>query len=229
MGPEQDFSGHEHDMAAAEFALGVLDGDDRAAALRRIIGEPAFAREVETWRAQFGALFAQWPEQAPPEQLLRRIQQSIEPVPRPARFWPAATAVLSLVAASLLLVIVMRPAVQLPVLAQPNVLVASLAPAEAGPALPAIYDPARGELRVTAAALAPAGRSAELWLIGGDGTPRSLGLLNATDRTIIHIAPADRSKLTTGVKLAISNEPLGGSPSGLPTGPIMASGALISS
>ena len=35
----------EADVAAAELALGVLDGEERAAALRRVLAEPDFARE----------------------------------------------------------------------------------------------------------------------------------------------------------------------------------------
>lgn len=66
-------------------------------------------------------------------------------------------------------------------------------------------------------------------MIGADGVPHSLGLLKAAQRTVIPIAAADRTKLVPGLKLAISSEPLGGSPTGLPTGPIVASGTLISS
>ena len=43
----------EPDVAAAELALGLLDGEERAAALRRMLAEPGFAREVERWRDAF--------------------------------------------------------------------------------------------------------------------------------------------------------------------------------
>jgi anti-sigma-K factor RskA len=224
----------EADVMAGELALGVLDGAERAAALRRVIAEPAFAREVEEWRAQFGSMFAEWPDEAAPGHLLGRIEQSLEPAKRSAGYWPAVAAVLTLVAASLLLVIVLRPAVTPPGglpsgVPGANMLVASLEPAGKGAALPAVYDPAKGELRILAAAGVPAGRAGELWMIGQDGVPRSLGLLGTGRRNVVRIALADRTKLTAGLKLAISNEPRGGSPTGLPTGPIVASGELISS
>ena len=44
-------------MTAAELALGLLDGDERAAALRRVLADPAFAREVEDWRNRMAGLF----------------------------------------------------------------------------------------------------------------------------------------------------------------------------
>ncbi len=226
MEPELD---PPEDMMAAELALGVLDGDERAVALRRMLADPAFARDVETWRDHFAKLFVQWPEEPAPPGLLERIEQSLQPR-RSAGYWPAATALFGLVAASLLLVVVLRPAAPPPGPA-PTVpaLVATLDSAGPGPALSAIYYPASGELRIPAAAAPAANRSAELWMIGTDGVPHSLGLLHATDRTVIHVAPADRAKLAPGLKLAVSSEPLGGSPTGLPTGPIVASGALISS
>jgi anti-sigma-K factor RskA len=219
----------EADVMAGELALGVLDGTERAVALRRVIAEPAFAREVEAWRVQLGTMFAQWPDEAAPQDLFGRIEQSLEPTKRPAGYWPAIAAVLTLVAASLLLVIVLRP-VATPLDVPPaNILVASLDPANKGVALPAVYDPAKGELRILAAAGVPKGRNAELWMIGQDGVPRSLGLLSEGQRNVVRIAQANRGQLTPGLKLAISNEPRGGSPTGLPTGPIVASGALISS
>ncbi|MEO5587890.1 MAG: anti-sigma factor [Novosphingobium sp.] len=226
MNPDQP---GDEDVTAAELALGVLDGEERAVALRRLVADPAFAREVERWRAHFDVLFAQWPEQEAPAHVGYRIARSIAPRSRSSRYWPAAAGALALIAASLLLVVVLRP-VAAPQLIQPSApLVASLDPAAAGPALPAIYDPARGELRIPAGFASPAGRSAELWMIGTDGVPRSLGVLASATRTVIAIAPADRAKFTAGLKLAISSEPVGGSPTGAPTGPILAGGELISS
>ena len=55
----------EPDIAAAELALGVLDGEERAAALRRVLAEPGFASEVERWRGYFGALFVGVPKWSP--------------------------------------------------------------------------------------------------------------------------------------------------------------------
>ena len=37
------------DVAAAELALGLLEGEERGAALRRVLAEPGFAAQVEWW------------------------------------------------------------------------------------------------------------------------------------------------------------------------------------
>jgi anti-sigma-K factor RskA len=70
------------------------------------------------------------------------------------------------------------------------------------------------------------GRVPELWLIPADGKPRALGLLQA-DHAVTLAMPAALSPLATSNSvLAVSLEPQGGSPTGQPTGPVIASGKL---
>ena len=65
MPPLETMMPTDPDVAAAELALGLLEGDDLAAALRRQLAEPAFAREVEQWRDHFATLFAGSAERVP--------------------------------------------------------------------------------------------------------------------------------------------------------------------
>lgn len=128
--------GGDPDMMAAELALGLLDGEDRAAAMRRVLADPGFAAEVERWRAHFGILFDGWPDAAAPADGLARIEAALAPPPlaqpitqplappvtSPAAppaaandddrsgFWKGLAGVSSLVAAALVGVIVLRPA-----------------------------------------------------------------------------------------------------------------------
>ena len=72
------------------------------------------------------------------------------------------------------------------------------------------------------------GRVPELWLIPAGEGPRSLGVVT-TDRAQTIAVPSDlRRALTAGSTLAISLEPVGGSPQGVPTGPIVAKGSITS-
>jgi anti-sigma-K factor RskA len=65
-----------------------------------------------------------------------------------------------------------------------------------------------------------------LWLIPADGTPHSIGVMpEKTMRVTVDEKMADQ--FDTGVTLAVSLEPAGGSPTGLPTGPVLASGKLV--
>ena len=94
--------------------------------------------------------------------------------------------------------------------------------------IPAIYDPSRGVIKIAVMGQIEPGHSNELWLIGHDGVPRSLGLLKTNAGSTVAVNEVNRSAMVAGTKLAISSEPPGGSPSGQPTGPILAIGAFIS-
>lgn len=218
------------DITAGELALGLLEGAERAAALRRLLSEPEFAREVERWRAHLGAWFAAWPEVEAPPGLFGRIEASIDSRPRalPVRVWQAATAASSLIAACLLIALFVRPAGP-PPLAPARPLVASIAPTAQGSGAPiaAVYDTATGAIKMASAAAVPEGKSAELWAIGSDGAPRAIGLLAADGPSRLPLPIALRGRIAAGLTLAISIEPRGGSPTGKPTGPVVAAGTLI--
>ncbi|SFP54544.1 anti-sigma factor [Sphingomonas rubra] len=229
--PDEDRPADEpvDDVAAAELALGLLDGEERAAALRRVLAEPAFAAEVERWRLYFAQLFDKWPEAQPPADLIDRIDASLSgPLPMRRRQlpWPLLATVSTAVAAALLVVVALRPDVPTP----PPPPIARQAPAQpllvaaiGGEA--AIFEPGSGRLRVGGAPDVPAGRVAQLWVIGADQTPYSLGLLDRGNTARL-LPPADRARLIAGATLAVSVEPAGGSPKPTPTGPVVATGAL---
>lgn len=218
---------------AAELALGVLDGAERAAAERHMLADPVFAREVEAWRERLGPMLAAVPDAAPPKTLWPRIEAVIAPaasvddvVVQMQRWRTLAVGSMAL-AASLGAFLLFRPA-DMPAL-QPEgpAMVAQLSAENAGAVLLAAWHQDRSVFRVTPAALpVPAGRSPELWLIPADGRPRSLGLINPTGQTDV-VINAELLPLVTGeATLAISIEPRGGSPTGQPTGPVVASGKM---
>ncbi|MBI0476432.1 anti-sigma factor [Sphingomonas sp. MA1305] len=217
------------DMTAAELALGVLEGEERAAANRRLLADPVFARDVARWRAHFATLFAEVPEVAPPPQLEERILAALDPAQdrdavRTLRRWRWFGGGMSAVAAALLVTLLTRPAALPPRPApRPDApLVATLAPGEAT-SIAAVYDRAAGQVRTIGRMAVPTDRDAELWAIGRDGVPRALGLLHRDGRTQIVVRGVTIDQTTT---LAVSIEPIGGSPGPLPTGPVVATGQL---
>ena len=246
--PEGDGPDEAPDMAAAELALGLLDGDERAVAIRRVLAEPGFARSVDRWRTHLAQLFDLWPAVEAPD-LFARIERSLDrPVEAPvatralapptkSRLWPALAGLSSIAAAGLLVVLVARlvpvppapparPAAPVVATRAPT-LVAAIDPEAAGVAtVTAVYDAQAGAIRLTEAKLVGADRSAELWVIPADGTPHSLGLLHARGGTALTLSRDNRARIAAGALLAVTVEPIGGSPTGLPTGPIVAKGAL---
>jgi anti-sigma-K factor RskA len=80
---------------------------------------------------------------------------------------------------------------------------------------------------VPAALLANDRRSYELWLIpSGETRPRSLGLVQPGQPIRLDIPAGLAGRITQDATLAVSLEPPGGSPTGQPTGPVIAAGKL---
>lgn len=233
------------DMTAAELALGLLDGAERDAALRRLVEEPDFALEVERWRDWLSALFADWPAVEAPAALAARIEASLDASgggamtaanDNHARWharWRTLALVASLAACLLLAVttmLLLQPApepvrIAVPV-AGPAPLIAAMAPTGTGTPVAAAYDPLRGTVRIAGTVDVPAGRSAEVWAIVGTAAPRSLGVIADATRAELAIPAGLRPAMAADTVLAISIEPAGGSPTGEPTGPVVAAGKL---
>ena len=219
------------EVQAAELALGVLDGEERAAALRRQLAEPAFAREVERWRGHFAALFVGIRAVEPSSAVEQKILARIDGRPAAAAGWwrPAAIAS-SMAAAALLGVVVLRPE---PVLQPPIVAAApKSAPLVAAFSLPgrdapvvAVYDAKAGRVTMPGPMEIPSGRDAQLWAIVGTGSPQPLGLFHRAGASIVADART-AEPFAEGTTFAISIEPVGGSPTGAPTGPVVASGTI---
>jgi anti-sigma-K factor RskA len=110
-------------------------------------------------------------------------------------------------------------------------LVAVLQQEPTAPAFLLTVDPQNRTLTVrTVTAAADANRSYELWLISSKyTTPRSLGLVGGEQFTTRPIpANFDADTLRTA-SYAVSLEPAGGSPKGVPTGPILFTGKMVES
>ena len=67
----------------------------------------------------------------------------------------------------------------------------------------------------------PPGKAFELWALTASGTPVSLGLMPVSGDGRHALSPAQRTALAGAKQLAVSLEPVGGSPTGLPTGPVL--------
>jgi len=220
-------------LAAAEYVLGVLGAADRRQAQQRLLHDQAFAAEVAFWEERLGSLAEAVAPVEPPERAWRRIAKALRlPEDRPPReslwqslnFWrsfaigSAALAVLSLGA---LTFIEISPPPRAPLLAtldassgQPNFVAA-------------VGAGGTSMLVVPAALLAADQRAYELWLIPSGDKPHSLGLVEPGRPVRIDVPPDLTARLTADTALAVSIEPPGGSPTGQPTGPVIASGKLL--
>lgn len=110
-------------------------------------------------------------------------------------------------------------------------LVAVLQQEPTAPAFLVTVDPQHRTMTVRRmTASADAGRSYELWLIAGNNPkPRSLGLVGAEEFTTRPLPASFNVAEMRGARYAVSLEPAGGSPSGVPTGPVLFTGNMVES
>ncbi len=69
----------------------------------------------------------------------------------------------------------------------------------------------------------------QLWMLPAEGDPQSFGLLPVAggDRAQFELSPAIVALLQSSKGLAVSIEPAGGSPTGLPTGPVVYTAPIL--
>jgi anti-sigma-K factor RskA len=215
---------------AGELALGVLEGEALRAAEARAAADVHFAALVADWQARFGDLAAGVAPVAPPARVWQALEGTLFDAPRaqPGGLWGSigfwrwlAAGSTALAAACIaLLVVVTLPRGEPP-------LVAALQSGGAGPVFLAHVDAGSGNLVIHV--LEPdrdTSHVPELWVIAGDGVPHSLGVINRHGETAIALPIALRPVTAAGATLAVSLEPTGGSPTGKPTGPVIAAGKI---
>jgi anti-sigma-K factor RskA len=216
------------DELAAEYALGLLDGEDGDRAEARQASDPAFALAVKAWRERLAPLADEAPLTAPPPELWDRISRRLDGADnvivlrlrRRLAVWRGAAGLVGAAAACLAIALVWPR----PQPAAAPVLMAKLGGPSGPPAFVALYEPARKRYILAPVSVTGApGRSPELWLLPSGGGAIPLGVADF-QRTAALSAPQTPS--APGALLAVSIEPLGGSPTGKPTGPVVATGKL---
>jgi len=224
-----DHSGLPDDeLLAAEYALGVLAGPDRLAVEQRASRDHGFARLIAEWEQRLAPWGAEFSEVTPSPQVWDRIAGALPAQAQTTGLWQNLNfwrgigfAAGAFAAACLAALIYMGTLTRQP-------LVATI---EGGGHRHFVVtvDAGRGTIAVVPAAFSPdATRVAELWLIPSDGKPRPVGLLRGDQPVTLAISSDLAALAKKDAVLAVSLEPPGGSTTGQPTGPVIASGKLTS-
>jgi anti-sigma-K factor RskA len=240
MTDERDQTGDPRELAA-EFALGVLEGDELKRARALASSDAEFRDEVARWSGRLAPLLDEVESVTPPDGIWGQIEKRLGRGPandnvvtlqRRVGRWRAIAGAAMALAASLAIVLLVQPRTGVPT--APPVAVSSPLVAMVGDQkemmLVASWDPMSRHLVLAVAGDMPADprHSHELWVIPADGKPRSLGVMADARQTHMRLAEALAELMREGATVAISVEPRGGSPTGAPTGPVLASGALRS-
>lgn len=223
--PEDDLP--EDEILAVELALGLLEGEAQTQAERRQRIDPDFAAKVADWETRLSPMAEAIAPVDPPKGLFKKITAEAYP-DSPKRLWRQLgllPAVLGATAAALVLVV----ALQFGLLTGPTApsLVARVASEDNSLVVAAAFVAETDTLFIErTAGAADAGRVHELWLIAGEAAPVSLGLIETSNAVIELQVPIEFAALLQGGVLAVSDEPAGGSPTGAPTGAVLAVGEI---
>ena len=228
------------DALAAEYVLGTLSHAARSDAEARRDRDPAFDAAVLAWERRLGPLVEDVALVAPPPGLYDKIRAQIglssnvisfkareQAIVRSANRWRNMAAGMTALAASLAGVVVWQDYQRRQM---PTQYVAVLQADKTLPAFLLTVD-TQTNMFVVSALQKPVEpeKSYQLWLVHDDmPEPKSLGVFNDSEMDVRPMAPPGKMHdMMMDGTYAVSLEPKGGSPTGLPTGPVVFSGRLI--
>lgn len=232
----------DKEMRAAEYALGTLSADERATFEAELARDGVLAASAHAWANRLAPLAQTMPEIAPPADLYLRIERALPATAQPAlravptpvgddlarmrrllAGWRRIGLVSSALAASLAVALIVTKTA--PPAANPQML-AVLSPKGAGaPVLVRVDASARRVIVAAASVAPPTGRSLELWYIGKGQKPLAMGLVDKTSHDQALPASVTPDDIRQAI-FAVTVEPPGGAPNGIPTGPIVYSGPV---
>jgi anti-sigma-K factor RskA len=224
---------------AAEYVLGTMSAHARRRFEINLKENPALRRAVAEWEKRLMPMALTLPEVDPPS----RVWQVIESRIRAGRqagpgfweslwFWRFSSVASGLVALALLILVAV-PGPQVPPADGTRMVVVMNDLKTRSPAMTASWEPGKSGKRVMRirvlghAEMAP-GTAWELWMLPGqDQKPVSLGLITTHDAQTVVVPEPLATRLDQALGLAMSVEPAGGSPTGLPSGPVLYAGQCV--
>ncbi len=231
--PDQSKGGRSRDeVMAGEYVLCVFSREDRQKVARPMRSDRQFAATVSRWEKILSEFNEEYKTVTPAPAVFPRIEKRIfGEAAFGAHMWNSlmlwrtvAFGSLFLAAGVLVFAITNEGGLRT---SSGKQLTASLSGQSSPFNLFANYDVANGRLKVTPiAAGKPEEKSLELWLIRGSDPAEALGILPPSGDGEIVLPPELHGKLTEGAIIAVSVEPFGGSPTGKPTGDVIASGTI---
>lgn len=224
------------DMLAVEYVLGTLKTSTRNRYEQLLQQRPDWLQAQNWWQAHIHLLADTIPAKKPPKKVWQNIEQRLFNKPSPnnnwwRNAWLRNTAFLSTALAASFATFLVLQSPKEAVTYEPSA-VAMLAneKAQSGWHLSLTKNTA-GEVSIRADSLASLeskpNNSFELWILPSDkGKPISLGLLPQQGKKLVKV-PTQLVALLNTSGLAVSLEPVGGSPTGQPTGAVLYQGKLV--
>jgi len=203
------------DRLAAEYVLGTLRGRARSRFEHWRGSSALVADHCEIWEQHLAPMAERLRPMAPPPEALARIKRRLGLTAPAGLRWASALAVVALLVAML----AYWPAARAP---QPDRVATINTPAGSLQWRVELYTQrARLVVRSPALTVKPSARDYELWALPAGAPPVSLGVMPVRGETSLALNDTQRRALAHASQIAVSVEPVGGSPTGQPTGPVV--------
>lgn len=230
----------DRDLTAAEYVIGLLTPAEARAVASRALEDPLLARSILAWQRRMSGMARFIRPVEPPASVWQRLEASVMPQPAPqarpsqptrrreragwlAQAWASlafwrGVAVGSFLAGAMLVVAILGPKLWT---SQPAI--AALIPLNSPmPAFLVMVTKDGYATIIADAAEVQPGNSLELWVCPpGSAVPVSLGVIPVTGQVRVPVA------MSAGTLLLVSSEPMGGSRTGAPTGPVVYKGRVV--
>jgi anti-sigma-K factor RskA len=220
------------DALAAQYVAGTLRGRARRRFEALLDGHPALRGAVREWQDRLIPLTSALAPEAPPPRVWHGIEQRLWPQQAAPHWWQRLALWRGVSAFATVAALALAVALVVPPPAQPPVVVVLQGTGGAAQGVNTFVASvsADGRALVTKPLMSvslEANRVLELWSVPPEGAPRSLGLISASGATVVPRGKLPEALLKGGTAaLAVSLEPPGGSPTGVPTGPVLYAGKL---
>ena len=217
---------------AAEYALGALQGRSRRRFERSLKDDPSLRRLVAQWQNRLAPLDALVEPAQPPARVWRAIRDRIELRPGRRGVWGnlGLWRAIALVSTAAAIALAVSLTLLMPNQHARETMVVVMSGEDANPTMTVSWPmQSQGEpklrIRVFGHPEMAAGTAWELWMLPGDNQkPVSLGLIGTEPTQELKIPRSLAPLIDRAWGLAMSIEPSGGSPTGLPTGPVLYKG-----
>jgi anti-sigma-K factor RskA len=219
----------ERDAIAGEYVLGVLDADEAREIANALATDGELRAAVRFWEEKLHPLSTLAETRNPPTGIWDAVEARISPAAKPGQHrwtgaapWRWSTGAFAAIAAALLLYVAVVP--RAPIQSASPMVAVLQSPQTQSAGWIAVLDPSGLRLSELTRQTPPSAHAYELWGIAPHATrPVPLGVIPASGEMKLAALPKG---VSAGATLAISIEPPGGSPTGLPTGPVVFTGVL---
>jgi anti-sigma-K factor RskA len=199
--------------------------------------DPRLRSVIADWERRLTPLAHAGADIAPPARVWDALSKRLAGEPRRPRWWESLALWRGLATAGAAVALVLAIATGIAPEAEPPMsMVAVMNDARGQPAMtvswPSMH--AMGDqpyIRIKVMqehpVMAP-GTTWELWMLpAGEGNPVSLGLITTDASQVMQLKPELAARMEKAWGIAMSVEPMGGSPTGTPTGPVVMKGPCV--